>query len=175
MKKKLIVFSCCAILFFLFVCGINMFYACLFPIEYETEVADASEAFGVDKATIYSIINIESHFNKNAVSNKGAVGLMQLLPSTAKEFARKLQLEEYDLENPRDNISIGTAYFSYLKNKFKDEKLALCAYNAGSANVIVWMKKYSADGVKLDKIPFPETENYIKKFEQNYKFYSKKV
>ena len=74
-----------------------------------------------------------------------------------------------------DNIFLGTAYFSFLYKKFQDKTLALCAYNAGPANVNAWLNKYSSDGVNLNKIPFPETENYIKKIEQNYKFYSKKV
>lgn len=175
MKKWIISFSCCAIFIFAFVFLMHSFYARVFPVYYQNEVTFASESCGVDKATIYSIINIESHFNKNALSSKGAVGLMQVLPTTASEVAKKIGMEEFDLTNPKDNILLGTAYYSFLYKKFQDKTAALCAYNAGPSNVNVWLKKYSADGVKLNKIPFPETENYIKKFEQNYKFYSKNV
>lgn len=174
MKKWLIAFSCCAIFLVLIFVGSNLFYAKIFPIEYEKEVAMASEEFGIDRATIYSIINIESHFNKNVVSSKGAVGLMQILPSTAEEVAQKIGLLNFDLKNPKDNIFLGTAYFSSLQKRFGDKTLALCAYNAGPTNVNCWLEKYSTDEKNLDKIPFLETENYIKKFEQNYKFYSKR-
>lgn len=156
-------------------CGLQFVYARMFPILFEDEVSFASETFGVEKATIFSVINIESHFNKDALSNKGAVGLMQILPSTADEVAKRVGIKKFDLKNPKDNIFLGTAYLSSLIEKFKDKTLALCSYNAGPANVNSWLAKYSSDGVNLDKIPFPETENYIKKFEQNYKFYSKKV
>ena len=166
---------CGAVFVFVAIFGINMFYSRHFPIKYQNEVALASETFGVEQAMIFSIINTESHFKANAISNKGAVGLMQILPSTADDVAKKLGIKEFELKNPKDNIFLGTAYLSFLMEKFKNRTLALCSYNAGPANVNSWLSKYSTDGVNLEKIPFPETENYIKKFEQNYKFYSKKV
>lgn len=176
MKWFLSIFFC-AIFVLSLVLGVNFAYAVLFPIRYQNEVQLASEMFDVEKATIYSIINIESRFKKDVISSKGAVGLMQIMPSTAQEFAKKAGLEKFELKNPKDNILIGTAYFSYLTEKFNDTKLALCAYNAGPSNVNFWLSKqeYSTDGLTLSKIPFTETENYIKKFEQNHNFYSKKI
>lgn len=101
---------------------------------------------------------------------------MQVLPSTAEEIARELNFENFDLKNPGDNILIGTYYIGQLTKKFNNLETALCAYNAGPTNVSNWLKDEtkSEDGESLKKIPFKETENYIKKFRKNYKYYSHK-
>ena len=152
------------------------FYGYFFPTKFKEEVASASEEFDVEKAMIFSVINVESSFRKDAVSNKGAVGLMQLMPETAKELAKKLEIEEYDLKKPEDNIKLGTFYLSVLKKRFDNTKTALCAYNAGPAKVSSWLadKEYSEDGKMLKKIPFKETREYIEKINKNLKYYSKK-
>ncbi len=162
---------------FLTIFGINCVYGTIFPLKYTEEVEFASDKTGLDSATILSVINVESHFNKNAISPKGAVGLMQVLPTTADEIVKNLNLGDYDLENPQTNIYIGSVYLAQLLNKFKDLKIALCAYNAGPANVKSWLsdEKYSSDGTTLEKIPFAETENYLQKFQKNFKYYSQKI
>lgn len=158
---------------FLAVFGVRCVYGSLFPIKYQDEIAAASEEYGVEQAVIYSVINIESHFNKNAVSSKGAVGLMQVLPSTAQEVAG----QDVDLTLPAQNIAAGTKYISKLIIKFDDLNTALCAYNAGPTNVAAWLKnpEYSDDGKTLKRIPFAETSGYIQKFQKNYKYYKSKV
>ncbi len=174
---KIFAFSFIAVsMLFLSVFGVNCFYGYLFPTKFKEEVASASTSFGVDRAVIYSVINVESGFQKDAVSRKGAIGLMQLMPDTANEIAQKLDIKSFDLKNPQDNITLGTFYFSTLKKRFKDEKTALCAYNAGPSNVSLWLlnKKYSDDGKTLKNIPFKETREYIEKINKNLKYYSKK-
>ena len=163
-------------LVFISVFGVQSVYSYFFPIRYEEEVAFACEKFDVEKAEVFSIINIESGFNCNAKSNMGAVGLMQLMPKTASEMAQKLGLASYDLEDAGDNILIGTYYFKLLKNRFQDERVALCAYNAGPTNVTAWLSKeeYSDDGKTLKKIPFKETREYVLRFERNLRYYSTK-
>ena len=163
-------------LIFLFVFGTNCFYGYLFPFKYSQEISSASEKYGVEQAIVYSMINIESRFNKNAVSNKGAVGLMQLMPSTAEMVAKQIELQEFDLKNPKDNIEIGVAYLSSLLKRFENLETALCAYNAGPTNVANWLndKSYSQDGKTLTKIPFKETRNYIERFKTNYRYYKTK-
>ena len=176
MKWFFVIFLTFSIVF-LTIFGINCVYGTIFPLKYTEEIEFASEKTGIDSATILSVINVESHFNKNAISSKGAVGLMQILPSTADEIANNLNLGEYDLENPQTNIYIGSVYLAQLLNKFKDLQVALCAYNAGPANVKSWLadEKYSGDGTTLQKIPFAETENYLQKFQKNYKYYAQKI
>lgn len=162
---------------FLTVFGVNCCYGFFFPIKYAEEVSSACERFDVDEAVVFSVINIESHFRKDVLSKKGAVGLMQVMPSTAEEIAKDIGIEEFDLTNPKDNILIGTYYVSQLSNKFECLETALCAYNAGPTNVSAWLKDVdkSEDGKSLKKIPFAETSGYIKKFRKNFKYYSHKL
>lgn len=162
---------------FLSVFATNCLYGHLFPTKYLQEVKSASERFSVDEALVFSVINVESGFDRNAVSSKGAVGLMQILPSTAQELAQKLQMKEYDLQNPEDNITLGTFYLSILTKKFEEEQSAICAYNAGPANVTRWLQdgELSEDGKSLKTIPFYETRGYLKKIQKNMRYYSKIV
>lgn len=162
---------------FLAVFGVNCCYGFFFPTKFSQEISAACERFGVEAPVVYSMINIESHFNQNALSKKGAVGLMQILPSTAQELAREIGLEDFDLKNPKDNILIGTYYISQLQKKFENLETALCAYNAGPANVSAWLRdeEKSEDGKTLKSIPFAETKAYVKKFQKNHKYYAEKL
>lgn len=162
---------------FLMVFGINCCYGYVFPQKYSAEISSACKKFEVDEAIVYSIINIESHFDKTALSNKGAVGLMQILPSTADGLAKELSLQEFDLKNPQDNILLGTYYIKLLCKRFENLKTALCAYNAGPSNVSLWLKdkEKSQDGKNLQNIPFSQTQKYVEKFEKNFKYYSHKL
>ena len=95
---------------------------------------------------------------------------------TAEWIAGKIGRSDYDLFNENDNIEFGTYFLSYLLSCFQDEKLAICAYNAGQGNVYRWLttKEYSLDGKTLDKIPFKETREYLEKVEKNMKIYQNK-
>lgn len=162
---------------FLAIFGINCLYGVLFPIKFQDEISYASQKYDLEEAVIYSMINIESRFDKNAVSSKGAVGLMQVMPSTAQEVANSMGRSQFDLYYPQDNILIGAKYLVFLLNKFDNLETALAGYNAGPANVSAWLKnsEYSDDEKTLKKIPFEETEKYIQKFKKNYKYYSEKL
>lgn len=116
--------------------------------EIDSVVREASERYGVDEKLIHAIIKMESNYNPNVVSRAGAVGLMQLMPVTAREVG---VTDRYDI---RQNVFGGTAYFSKMLQRHNgDVRLALASYNAGPGNV----KKYG--GIP----PFKETQNYIKK------------
>ena len=158
---------------FLAVFGLSCFYGTLFPIKYQEEISAACAKYDVEEAVIFALINTESHFNKDAISCKGAVGLMQVLPTTATSLAG----QEVDLSVPATNIDIGTKYFSHLLSRFENVETALCAYNAGPTNVQKWLldSELSDDGVTLKKIPFAETKGYIERFRKNYKYYKSKV
>ena len=102
-------------------------------------ISDASLRYEVAPETILAVIRIESGFDVNATSEAGAVGLMQLLPSTAEEVARELRMrwtgEESQLRDPSVNIRLGTHYLTKLLNRFDDLSQALAAYNEGPERV----------------------------------------
>lgn len=162
---------------FLVIFGTQCVYGYLFPIKFQDEVENACEIYDVEKAVIFSMINIESHFDSKALSSKGAVGLMQIMPATAKSVADKNDIAIFDLTVPQDNVLIGTCYISELLDRFEDLETALVAYNAGPTNVSNWLKneKYSKDGKILTKIPFKESKQYLEKFRKNFAYYKEKI
>lgn len=122
--------------------------AALTPVTDLTAILrQASETHGVDPALVHSIAAVESGFNPLAVSPKGAQGLMQLMPATARRFG---VTDSFDV---RQNIEAGVKYLRLLQDKFKDDRLALAAYNAGEGAVM----RYG--GIP----PYRETEKYVEK------------
>ncbi len=123
---------------------------------FNTQIKTASKQYQVDPYLIKAIIMTESSYNPRAVSYRGAKGLMQLMPATAKELGVE------DCFNPEHNINGGVKYFSKLLTRFRGNvDLALAAYNAGSTNV----RRYR--GVP----PFKATRLYIKKVNEYYKLF----
>jgi soluble lytic murein transglycosylase len=113
------------------------------------------------------VIESESKFNPNAQSGAGAVGLMQLTPSTAKGIAQYTGGSRFrvsDLTNPDINIRYGAWYLGHLLEKYKNERLALAAYNAGQENVDRWQREHLG-------IQFGETREYVDKVERLKKIY----
>nr|WP_330381892.1 lytic transglycosylase domain-containing protein [Peptostreptococcus anaerobius] len=149
----------------------------VYPIRYRQEVEEYSKEFGVDKHLVYSIIKTESKFDKDAVSNKGAKGLMQVTDKTASWAAKELKLgSSINIFEPKTNIRIGVWYLSRLEREFHGNiDLSIAAYNGGSGNVRKWLNKdeYSKDGQSLMKIPFKETSDYTYRVMRNYKIYKK--
>ena len=130
-----------------------------FPLKYQEYIRAASIEFGVDKVLIASVIRAESRFRPDAVSSKGAIGLMQIMPQTAKFIAAELELTDYDVSDPQTNIIMGTFYLRYLLDKFLDVKTALAAYNAGEGRVVTWLN----GAERLETTPFRETNEYIER------------
>lgn len=164
--KRLFI-SICAIFLISVLCRQLINY--ILPIKYYELIKKYSIEYNLDKTLVLSVINAESRFKKEVKSHKGAVGLMQIMPETGKWLAKKMDMDnikEDDLYLPNINIDIGCFYLRYLIDKYQDETLALCAYNAGSTNVYKWLDntKYAKDG-NLHTIPFKETKKYIKKIE----------
>lgn len=159
--------------------GAGLFYCIKYPIKYEDSINYYSTKYGLDSKLVASVINEESSFKPNAVSPAGAVGLMQILPSTGEYVADLLgdDFTKINLKDPETNIKYGCYYLKYLKQKFSDEKTLLCAYNAGETNVLNWLKNevYSKDGEKLDNIPFGVTQNYVNKIISGKKHYLKRI
>jgi soluble lytic murein transglycosylase-like protein len=115
-------------------------------------VDKAARAHEVDPLLIHSIIKVESNYNVHAVSNKGAEGLMQLTPATARMLGVSNSFD------PQQNIEAGVKYLKYLKDLYKDDRLALAAYNAGPGAVdkYKWIP------------PYAETQNYVYQVGKRY-------
>jgi soluble lytic murein transglycosylase len=142
---------------------------------YSGSVYKYSFMYGVDANLVLAVIKVESDFDENAISSKGAVGLMQLLPSTALFVSDKLGVEfsEEDLFDSDINIRFGTYYLSYLFDKFATLETVLAAYNAGEGNVSRWLSLFSDDGKTLRQIPFEETERFVSRVRFHFDRYRK--
>lgn len=133
-------------------------------------------------ALAHAIAKQESGFDSKAVSSAGARGLMQVLPGTAKETAKKIG-RSYDLASltadPGYNLLIGTAYFSELSKQFDGSMiLAVAAYNAGPGNVRKWLdtlgdpRQSNVDPIDwVERIPFSETRSYVQRVTENWQVY----
>lgn len=154
----------------------TLFAEKVYQIEFSEEVEKASEEFGVPVETIYAVIKTESNFKKDAVSRVGAVGLMQLMPETFSWIASRLgeEMDESMISDPLVNIRYGTYYLSFLIERLYNEEAVFAAYNAGYSRVKGWLadSRYSADGKKLDLIPYDETSEYVKRVSGAKKKYS---
>jgi soluble lytic murein transglycosylase len=142
---------------------------------YYSQNAVQSEHFSkidIDGLLLLSLIRQESAFNTKARSPAGALGLMQVMPTTARRISRIRRASE--LLNPSINIKVGSKYFSYLmRNYGGDAELALAAYNAGPHRVDQWIKRYPVKDriLFLDLIPFKETREYVASIARNYFWY----
>jgi len=126
-------------------------------------------AKSLDPYLMAALIAQESTFDARVRSAANAYGLMQILPSTGRRYAPRLGIKPFatsKLTDPDTNIRIGMAYFSDLVQKFNGEVArALAAYNAGDGRVVKWIaERGSIDRDEfVDDIPFPETQNYVKR------------
>lgn len=138
-----------------------------YPLKYESIVRGHARNYRLDPALLAAVIYQESKFRPNVTSDSGAVGLMQLLPETAKGIAVHTGGSRFrvdDLYNPEINIRYGAWYLRHLFDKYGDEETALAAYNAGQRNVDDWRRDSRG-------IPFPETRQYVKRVEQLKRLY----
>ena len=168
-------------IFFVFIAiglfALYMYFMVNYPLSYQILIKKYSDEFNVDPYLIAAIINVESKYDKNAISKKDARGLMQISPITGKWASEELNIDDFDVEDlfdPELNIMIGCWYLSILSQEFDNNlPLMLAAYNAGSGNVVKWLQdeKYSDDGESLKDIPFAETKDYVKKVQRNISIY----
>ncbi|MDI9441197.1 MAG: lytic transglycosylase domain-containing protein [Bacillota bacterium] len=137
-----------------------------FPLDFVPLILKHSEEAGVDPVLIAAVINAESAFRVGAISAKGAVGLMQLMPSTAA-WLRGDGEHSIDLFQPETNIELGVSYLRYLLDLFPTEHAAIAAYNGGPSHVTRWLSEGVWDGswVNTGDIPFGETRSFVRKVE----------
>lgn len=139
-----------------------------FPIVYKEHVAKAAKQTSVNPLFIFAVTRQESAFVYDAKSPAGAVGLMQLLPETAKHTAKKngLSFSPQDLVTPEKNIALGSRYLDHLLGVFDGNRiLAAAAYNAGPARVKKWLNNEKGTqlpyDVWIETIPYKETRGYV--------------
>ncbi|MDF2859012.1 MAG: lytic transglycosylase [Neobacillus sp.] len=149
----------------------------LYPLRYFDTIQKYAEEYHLKPELVCAVIHTESKFNKEAISPKGASGLMQITESTATWLAEELGMTDFAYDQVFDqevNIRLGCYYLNRLENQYGNMNVALCAYNAGSGNVNNWLNnsEYSSDGKTLNRVPFSETQNYLKRVKNTQKIYA---
>lgn len=138
-----------------------------YPLHYAEYVRVHAREHNLDPALVAAVIYQESKYNSDAKSSSGAIGLMQVTPSTARGIAIRTHgtaFQTSDLYNPEINIRYGAWYLADLFQKYGSESLVLAAYNAGQGNVDRWR----ANG---EPIQFPETRAYVQRVEHLQRVY----
>jgi soluble lytic murein transglycosylase len=133
-----------------------------YPLRYEAIVRGHARNYDLDPALIAAVIYQESRFRPTARSSSGAVGLMQLMPQTAEGIAVRTGGTAFrvdDLLDPEINVRYGSWYLRHLLDRYRNERMALAAYNAGQQNVDEWQR----DGGGIE---FPETRHYVDRVEE---------
>lgn len=148
-----------------------------YPVPYRDLMTQYCAEHRVDPFLVTAMIRVESRFRPHAISKRGAKGLMQVMPDTGKWAAEELGIERFQpemLHDPRINLRIGTWYLASLSREFGDDKVVvLAAYNAGRGNVRKWIEaeRWTGRRDEIDRIPFPETRDYVRKVLRLYERY----
>jgi soluble lytic murein transglycosylase len=140
----------------------------IFPVDYWPLLKGHAQAQGLDPFIVAALAAQESTFDPKIRSSANAVGLMQIIPPTGRRLARRVGMRNFNeraLENPEVNARLGTQYFGDMVKEFGGYHYALAGYNAGEHRVRRWNQE--APGLPqdewIDNIPFPETQNYVKR------------
>ena len=156
MKKRVYkIFGVAAVTLSLLTVAAAIALCAVFPNKYASELNAAADEFELDRTLVRAVVWAESKFDKTAKSDKGAAGLMQLMPETFDECAAALLLksDERQIYDTRASLRCGCYYLSLMLDRFDgDERAALMAYNAGEANA----KRF----LRGDEV-FPETQKYL--------------
>ena len=139
----------------------------IFPLDYWPLIKKYSESYKFDPYLMTALIAQESTFTPDVRSSANAVGLMQLIPPTARRYASKLGIRYSSriLTQPETNVQLGMRYFKDLMDRFGGAHFALASYNAGERRIARWIAErpgFDQDEF-IDDIPFPETQNYVKR------------
>ena len=145
----------------------SWYYRLRYPLAYESIVRGHAENYRLEAALLAAVIYQESKFDPDARSDAGAVGLMQLQPTTARgiaEWTGGSQFRVDDLTNPELNVRYGSWYLRHLLDKYGDEETALAAFNAGQGNVDSWRSQGKG-------IAFAETRHYVDRVQELKRIY----
>jgi soluble lytic murein transglycosylase len=140
----------------------------LFPVAYWDVIRKNASSNGLDPYLVAALVAQESTFDATIKSHANAIGLMQIVPATGRHYARRLRIPRYSvskLSDPNVNARIGSVYFADLVSRFGGVPYALASYNAGPGPVARWMAERPgiATDEFIDDIPYPETQNYVRK------------
>ena len=179
MGRRLVISCILAILAAFSIMNIPILEKVIYPYPNQAIIEKYAKQYGVDPLFVVSVIREESKFLPQSESHKGAKGLMQLMPSTAQSIAVSLGDKTYkaeDLLSPEKNIQYGTWYLASLQKVFANNTtLVIAAYNGGRGHVQEWIKSGQIDpnNIRLQDIPFKETQDYVGRVLKSYQKYIK--
>ena len=150
----------------------------IFPVDYWPLLQKYATERSLDPFLVAALVAQESNFDPVVVSRANAYGLMQILPSTGRQYARKLGVRPFSTQRLKEadlNVRLGTQIFSDDIRRFGGVHFALAAYNAGASRVVRWQREKPGlpQDEFIDDIPFPETQNYVKRIlgtAEDYRF-----
>lgn len=149
----------------------SAYWQALYPFPFVEPIRAWSQQRQLNPLLVTGLIRQESRFEPEIVSSAGAKGLMQVMPGTADWISTQINLAQFDLGNPDDNIKLGTWYLDYTHREYADNSLfAVASYNAGPGNVANWITRFgfSDPDAFVEQIPFPETKQYVESVFENY-------
>ena len=176
MRRIILILTTIIVILLIILLNFKNIQKLIYRQDYSEYVEKYAKEYNIDPLLIYAIIKAESNFNNDAVSSKGAAGLMQHMDETAEEVATNESIEYVSndsLHDPETNIRIGVEYFADLIAIFQNEAISLAAYNAGMGTVQGWIDDgiIEADGSDIENIPYNETNMYVRKILKDYDIY----
>lgn len=147
------------------------YWQALYPFPYMDVIETHAEQTRLNPLLVTALIRQESRFMPGIKSPAGAVGLMQVMPDTAMMVANNIKLKQYQLEDPEDNVKLGTWYLDYTHKEYSNNSmLAVASYNAGPGAVGDWLAKQGMTDADefVEAIPYDETRDYVKSVFGNY-------
>jgi len=149
----------------------DAYWEALYPFPFMDLIEQWSQERQLNPLLVTALIRQESRFEPQIESVAGALGLMQVMPSTGEWVAGQIGLTEYRLDNPNDNVNLGTWYLDYTHDTYGDHSLlAVASYNAGPGAVAGWVERFGLADPDLfvEQIPYPETKGYVEAVFANY-------
>ncbi|WAL60728.1 lytic transglycosylase domain-containing protein [Thermocoleostomius sinensis] len=147
------------------------YWQALYPFPYLQSIEQWSQQRQLNPMLVTALIRQESRFEPKIRSVVGATGLMQVMPETAEWVANQINLKQYNLEDPQDNINLGTWYLDFTHREYNNNSLfAVASYNAGPGSVADWINRFGFNDPDkfVEEIPFPETKGYVEAVFENY-------
>jgi len=147
------------------------YWEALYPFPYLETIVNWSKERQLNPVLVTALIRQESRFMPGIKSVVGATGLMQVMPETGADVAKQIKLTDYALDNVNDNVNLGTYYLDFTHREYNNNSmLAVASYNAGPGAVSGWVQRFGFQDPDefVVKIPYPETQDYVKSVFENY-------